>query len=490
MQVKFWTTFVKRRNSTKQPTGGTGYDCVLKDSCSVMQPKIALKWDGSNSPVSFTYAYIAAFQRYYFVNNWTFENREWIATLEEDVLATYKTQIGLLQKYIIRTGDATKAAGVPDAMFPAGFDHDDDCVETTITGWATQPSAGGSYVVGLIGEDNHVLTQIGAASYGVTNDASEIEKLVTAAYTSSNNLWTGTPPTGFGESLWVVAQNLKKSIANPSEFFSCVTWYPFSVPNSGTAAYPTLGYLMQTAAKLYPLSNPTIEFYPVLPTGSIFGGSVGDKERNLYVEPYASYYLEFWPFGVFPINGRTLVSPSTRGIQCNVKVDMITGNARFEAYISTTGAGSTTAYKNAYLCGGSAKLGVDLPIGGAKSNYAGGLGTLISTIGAAASASSGWGVAGALASGAVNTSQAIAPTASSGGACTGFAGIANKIRLHKTRFTATTDYYELGKAYSQQVFINTLSGFVQCWDGDCEIYGSIAERDEISSFLTGGFFYE
>lgn len=489
MDVKFWATFVKRRNSTKQPTGGTSYDCVLKDDCSIMQPKIALKWDGPNYPVSFTYAYIPAFQRYYFINNWTFADRQWIATMEEDVLATYKTQIGLLYKYIIRTGDTTVEAGTPDALFPAGFSHDDGCVETTISGWTTQPVTGGSYVVGIVGNDNQNLLQVGGASYCVM-DADNLNKLITAAYTSSNDLWTGYAPTDVESALGVVFQNFLKSITNPSEFFASALWFPYSVPASASTYHPTLGPLAQTMARAHPLAYVADTTSIVLPTGSLFGGLPGSFDKHLYVEPYASYYLEFWPFGIFPINGRTLVSSGTRGIQIDLRIDLITGTARFEAYISTDGAVNANAYNNAYLCGGSAKLGVELPLGGAKSNYAGGLGSLLSTIGAAASASSGWGVAGALASGAINTSQAIAPTAASGGSCTGFAGISNKIRLHKTRFVATTDYPDLGKPYAQQVYINTLSGYVQCWDGECEIYGSIAERDEISNFLTGGFFYE
>lgn len=489
MNVYFWATFVKRRNSTKQPTGGTLYDCVLKDNCSSMQPKIALKWDGPNSPVSFTYAYIPAFQRYYFINNWTFEDRQWIATMEEDVLATYKTEIGLLYKYVIRTGDAAVAAGTPDALFPAGFTHDDGCVEATIPGWTTQPSTGGSYVVGIVGNDNANFLQVGGAAYCVM-DATNLNKLITAAYTNLNDMWTGYAPTTVEDALGTVFQNLLKSVTNPSEFLSTALWFPFSVPASAGMHYPSLGPLMQTAAHAYGLAYPVDTIRIFLPTGSIFGGTAGALDKHLYIEPYAAYYLEFWPFGIFPINGRTLVSNDTRGIQIDLRIDYVTGTARFEAYISTAGELNANAYRNAYLCGGSAKLGVELPLAGAKSNYAGGLGSLLSTIGAAASASSGWGVAGALASGAVNTAQAIAPTASSGGSCTGFAGISNVVRLHKTRFVATTDYPDLGKSYAQRVYINTLSGYVQCWDGECEIYGSIAERDEIASFLTGGFFYE
>ena len=492
MTVSFWSDFKKRRNSTKRPSGSpaASYDCTLKEGTSVMKPEIRIKWSGSGSPVTYSYAVISSFgNRCYYVEDWSFEDRQWTAHLVEDVLGSFQTPIGLLSKYVIRKGNgaSTDGAGVPDALFPAGFEHSDDALEVAISGWVGQPSSGGSYIVGVVGKDNQSLLSCGGAGYGVL-DETNLGLLFTSAYTASENMWTGTPPTTVPEALWVVLQNGLKSITNPSEFLASAMWVPFSAPASSGYIYPTLGY-MQTSAKMYPLSYTTMTFNAFISTTGFFGDG---KELNLYCEPYCSYYLEFWPFGVFPVNGRTLVSPTTTGIQIDITVDLITGTARFEAYRSTSSHAIATGYKGAYLCGGSAKLGVDLPIGGAKANYAGGLGQIVGMVGAAAGASSGFGVAAALATGTVSTAQAISPTASSGGACTGFAGISPYIRLHKTRFIpAGIDYTELGKAHGQLATLATIPGFIQCWDGDFESNkATLAERQEISDYLTGGFFYE
>lgn len=492
MNVAFWSNFSKRKNSTKRPSGsGTVYDCILKDSTSIMRPKIALKWTGNSSPVTLSYATIGSFgNRCYFVADWTYEDRQWVATLEEDVLGSFQSSIATLNKYVIRSGGSPSAfnAGTPDSFFPAGFDHDDNATSVSITGWAADPGAGGDYVVGIIGNSNSGLYQCGGAAYGRVT-AADLNTILSSAFTSRTSIWSGTTPTTIQDALVFVGETLVKSIFNPGDYILSAMWFPFSVNYSSTGVTPELGYIPCVGATMYGLTAPKREFHFVVPTSGLFGDG---KEPNLYIEPYCSYYLEFWPFGVFPINGRTLVSSTTQGIAIDVTVDVITGTARFEAYRSTSSTYPSDAYKSAYLCGGSAKLGVELPISGAKSNAASGLGQLISTVGAAASASSGWGVAAALGSGALNVSQAIAPTASSGGACSGFAGIKTDVRLHKTRFTpAGLDYAELGKAYAQKVVLATIPGFIQCWDGDFDTAGaSIAEREEISSYLTGGFFYE
>lgn len=491
MNVAFWSNFTKRKNSTKRPSGGgTVYDCTLKDGTSIMAPKIALKWDGSSSPVSLTYATIGSFgNRAYFVADWRYEDRQWIATLEEDVLGTYQAAIGTLEKYVIRSGGAPSVfnAGTPDAFFPAGFEHDDGATSLSLTGWSTTPESGGDYVLGIIGNSNSGLYQCGGAAYGRVT-AADLQTILSAAFTSRTSAWSGTIPSTIQEALVFVGETLIKSILSPGDYILSAMWFPFHLSYSSTGVTPELGYFPCTGATMYGLSDPRKVFHFIVPVGSLFGDG---KEPNLYIEPYSSYYLEFWPFGVFPINGRTLVAPDTVGIELTITVDVITGTARFEAYRATTLTPGGDPYMKAYLCGGSAQLGVELPISGAKSNAASGLGQLISTVGAAASASSGWGVAAALGSGAVNVAQSIAPTATSGGACSGFAGISNTVRLHKTRFVpAGLDYTELGKSYAHKVVLATIPGFIQCWDGDFDGHGSSAERDAVSSYLTGGFFYE
>ena len=69
LTVTFYSNFTKKENSTKQPTGtGTDLTCVLKSPTSVTAPKIEVTLT-SGDPVSYTYAYIPTFHRYYFVSD-------------------------------------------------------------------------------------------------------------------------------------------------------------------------------------------------------------------------------------------------------------------------------------------------------------------------------------------------------------------------------------------------------------------------------------
>ena len=63
MNIKIWTSFIKRTNSTKQPTGGTDKTVVLKRDCTIDAPSFIL-----NEPVS-NITYVQAFGNYYFVHD-------------------------------------------------------------------------------------------------------------------------------------------------------------------------------------------------------------------------------------------------------------------------------------------------------------------------------------------------------------------------------------------------------------------------------------
>lgn len=86
--IKVWTNFQKRKNSTKQPTGGTDVQCVLKEDTSIENPVFIV-----NTPMP-GYTYVQAFTDYFFVSdivNLDAHRAEVHCTL--DVLATYKNTI-------------------------------------------------------------------------------------------------------------------------------------------------------------------------------------------------------------------------------------------------------------------------------------------------------------------------------------------------------------------------------------------------------------
>ena len=66
MTVRFYNSFYKRRNSTKQLTGSETFyekDCKLKANCSEHDPVLIL----STNDFSYTYAFIAEWAKWYFV---------------------------------------------------------------------------------------------------------------------------------------------------------------------------------------------------------------------------------------------------------------------------------------------------------------------------------------------------------------------------------------------------------------------------------------
>lgn len=117
MTITFYT-FAKRVNSTAQPSAaGADYAVTIKDGSSAINPTISLKWTGSGSPVAYNYAYCSDWGRYYWVNNWTYYDRQWTAELNVDVLATYKSQIGASSQYVVRSASNYDTA-IVDGLYP------------------------------------------------------------------------------------------------------------------------------------------------------------------------------------------------------------------------------------------------------------------------------------------------------------------------------------------------------------------------------------
>lgn len=84
-------SFSKKMNSTSQPSGGLVTSCDLKRGTDVLNPQIIInRRDMSN----YNYAYIPAFSRYYWINNWSVDGGLWYGALSVDALASWKAEIG------------------------------------------------------------------------------------------------------------------------------------------------------------------------------------------------------------------------------------------------------------------------------------------------------------------------------------------------------------------------------------------------------------
>ena len=79
MEIKFFT-FSKRPNSTKTPVASSATfsaSWVARGAVDILNPVIYLA--AAQPPITYNYAYIPDFGRYYFVKNWELVNDLWYA---------------------------------------------------------------------------------------------------------------------------------------------------------------------------------------------------------------------------------------------------------------------------------------------------------------------------------------------------------------------------------------------------------------------------
>ena len=93
--------FSKRSNSTLRPSGtGTAADCEVHEPVNIMAP--VMKFNLS-SPITYNYMYVQTWDRYYWIDSWTYNNGIWDATCSIDPLASWRNSIGNMTEYVLRS---------------------------------------------------------------------------------------------------------------------------------------------------------------------------------------------------------------------------------------------------------------------------------------------------------------------------------------------------------------------------------------------------
>ena len=469
MNVTFYN-FSKRKNSTAQPAGGTSYTCVLKEGASSSRPEIMIKWNGSTSPVSYNYAHIAAFNRYYWVNNWTYENRCWTASLSVDVLATYKTAIGSSSKYVLRSASSYDPE-IADTIYPAKLKKSAGSAAPAGTGfnWATSLD-GGTIIIGIIGMNSGVAYNVGGVSYYAVTPTNYMQFL-SDMYTQSISLVNGESyGTTIGEAIKALSKNLLRSVTNPTQYIKSVMWFPFAFSTS-TGVNPIVGGITSTAVfkpLIDPIKSETVSFSLTEETSDYWKQLPPYKQTTAYLPPY----------GTFPLDMRKLAKAN--GLVCKIKTDAVSGLSHLLLYSTATGQVNNPTYANT-IC----QVGVPLNFSGVNTGN--------TSFGTIASAAAGFATGDLLTAAAGITSAigASAPTVESRSSYGGISGdIADKYVETVKYDPVDEDNTEQGRPLCQVVTISSLSGYVKCADGEITCSANEIEHSELESFLTGGFFYE
>jgi hypothetical protein len=199
--------FAKKINSTARPTnGGITYHCVIKEPCGILNPVIGLNLGLVSAPTS-NYAYIPEFKRYYYVKEWTYQNALWYASLECDILASWKTDIGASTCYVLRSASASNGC-IVDTTYPAtGNTFINN--QTKDSPWATA-FAMGWFIVGIAGISTryYLFTETPLRDFlGYIFSDSYAEQLTAG---------------------WSQAFPQLKAQCNPMQYITSIMWVPFT----------------------------------------------------------------------------------------------------------------------------------------------------------------------------------------------------------------------------------------------------------------------
>ena len=500
MQIDFYSTFSKKENSTLRPSGSASLSLTghLIEPCSVLNPTVRIErlvTDGV--PEAYTYAYIPVFQRYYFVNDWTWSDGLWQVSMTADVLGSWRTYIGNLNEYILRTDSTTTDfnGAISDSAYPATTDFDIDQVAFT-NPFVTSVS-NGTYVVGIISGD--IPNAVGAITYYAMT-ATQFGDLKGMLFGTGGleamGLWDATDGW-LGEDM---TEEIFKTMYNPYQYIVSCTWFPVSysdfvgtvIPN-GTDTQIHIGWwgFNLSGKRLSSFVggfHDSVEMMPTHPQASTRG-------KYLNYAPYTKYTL-YGKFGSLPIDttyleiGSYLVNYYT--------VDYITGQCLFQVFVSdnTAGTGRKLIAKTEFL------LGVPVQLAQIGRDY---LGTAVNAIDAGKQAALGamtgfvgGGVAGAI-TGAIasagsaiyNTIDASMPQLQTSGVNGSF--IENElstilIAIHYVIVDENISHK--GRPLCENRTISNLTGFVQCAEGDHNIPCLYEEKKKISEYLIAGFYWE
>lgn len=484
--------FAKAQNSTKRPTGSAGLscNCILKEGCSIFQPEIQIQIALTSAPL-YNYAYIAAFDRYYFINNWTFQDRLWTASMVCDVLGSWKNTIGNTYKYILRSSfnyDLT----IKDDYYPATT-VGDDAIDTSAASHAWWDSddfaSNGCYVISFISGDDQY-TMGNGISYLIL-DADGFRSL--SAHMLARNMGA------YEDSNQSIANVLGDAVAqilfNPFQYILTCKWYPFPIPASISGATPSRvvtglkigwwtfqissghAYSMPAAAHTAFMHNFTLQHHP----------SVQTRGTWLDCAPFRYIQMRLPRLGLVPIDVNRIIGFNS--LVVFLRLDLTSGEAKYILQAWTSGNNPDIRELASY----TVQLGVDIPLHDVDVSIANMAGEITSTAAAVATAAEGGltGVGAAIGSLARLYEPHISMTGGMPGSFLELSETAYPIVYYEFYYPTNEDLDHVGRPLCQTLQLSAAPGYLQCLDGHIEIDDAFKpELELIENYLVNGFYYE
>lgn len=470
MRITFYT-FSKKSNSTARPNvTGTDFDCQIKSPSSIVNPIIQLS--KASEPITFNYAYIPDWKRYYFITDITYGIGLWVLSLRVDVLGTYRNQILSSSQYVLRNANDFND-NIVDNLYPvkAGSNYVVNNAGTVIDpdndisfpNYFNATYTSGYFIIGVISNNNS-----GVTYYQLTYDG----------FTSLLNTLMTYIPTDFDD----VSDGIAKAMLDPLQYITSCFWYPVSMTRGFTPVTTSInigGYNISVASIGGVIQNRSCHFRSSV---AIPKHPQYDNYGYTQLEPYSRYNLFFEPFGNIPLD--TMKMYEGTSLTLDWYVDVPTGEAQL--FIRN---GNILVANVSSLIAVQVRLSqlVNDIIGGATS-LGGGL------IGAVAGVALGDYV-GAITSGISGISSAVnsmLPQLSTRGSEGSFLAYSlGTPQLHALfNLQVDTNPERYGRPLCEVRALRTLSGYTLCSNASMSLSCTDDEITEIESYLNGGFYIE
>lgn len=490
-------THDKRVNSTSRPSGGgDSYDCNFIAPCGVLSPRIQLT--GIGNPSEYNYARIPAFNRYYWVTEWTWDAQgRWTATLAVDALASWKDEIGASTQYVLRSAAAGNG-DIVDNMYPTTAAVTTQIIE--VPGILTNNMLLGQYVVNILGAGGVRQWSLAIGEYGALGDALystdewvDLQKTEVVAGVDRDGAPVTTEITE--------NESVLKTNFNPVQYITGIRWFPYVgfTGWSGDAGAIQLGWWTLSNAGGIKLSSfiGTKSGTMTIPTHP----QQAARGYYLNMPPYSRYTLQFPGFGQIPLDGSYFVKSPT--LNWRITMDAISGvGYLFLSSPQTNGQPFMVV---------SAQLGVDIPVGqltsqnvSASVGFLGAVGQVAGAVLGGAAATVATGGAALLAGGAVvgaatkgieaainSADQMMLPQVSVSGGSGNAAQFGEPARLICNFMpVVANDVANLGIPLCEPRQLSTLPGFQLIKHADINLPATSAEINAVITMLEGGYFYE
>lgn len=475
MTITTYSSFAKKRNSTKQPIGGTSHTATLKEPCSIENPVFKLRTSDSNI------TYVSAFGHYYFVDDAIrISNEDIELHCSCDALASHKSEITASNQYVARCETNTYwNTKLIDESYPLAMDPDIYYQTATLpfsigNGAALILAIKGANGTSFWAMAREIFDELGDDLYTMSQDQDSIWSAITAS------------------------APFERTYLDPMDYITDAKIIPIDQSLLLGTSYSTIeiGYWSHTdrdQTTVYKKLNGQIIYSSTEYTLTLhqrFSGQFEFMNSN----KYRKYELNLPGVGNVELDGDQVLTGNN--IKVRFSIDTVGGICYEIAY----GAGNV--YKD-YVAG---NISIPFAVHGQSADYSRAIGASTGVIGGLAGGAITGGMAGgpigAVIGGVIGAVGGAAKTIASAGPLfrtqtVGTDGsfarmdMNSNILLKETIYNISGhDTQRLGAPCMQPVLLSNLSGYVQCINASVDINGFSHDREVVESFLNSGFYIE